>query len=231
MEMILDEVVQTITGILDKGIRAVGFVSPSHVVPQVLSLISRLHEKGYHPTTVYNTNGYDNVETLRSLEGLIDVYLPDFKYIDPHIAENYSEVPNYPEVAKKSILEMYRQKGNTVICNDEGQAMTGLIIRHLVIPGNTSNSIRILEWIASELSTAVHISLMSQYNPTVHVSKHPYLGRRLTSMEYNKVVDAMMALGFYNGWLQDPESAYHYNPDFDGHHPFQDDPDEGTVIV
>ena len=97
---------------------------------------------------------YDKVEILKSLEGLIDVYLPDFKYMDPEIAQEFSDAPDYPEVAKEAIIEMYRQKGSTVVLNDNGQAVTGLIIRHLVLPGQASDSIKILEWIADELSPA-----------------------------------------------------------------------------
>jgi putative pyruvate formate lyase activating enzyme len=206
---------------LDQGIESVGFVSPSHYTPHIKAIISRLDQLGYRPVYVYNSNGYDKAETIKELEGLIDVYLPDFKYMDPEIASRYSDAENYPTVARNAILEMYRQKGSTVVLNNNGQAVTGLIIRHLVLPGQFSDSIRILEWIASELSVSVCISLMSQYYPTVCVANHRELGRYVTPEEYRKVTESMESLGFYKGWIQDPKSSGTYRPDFNNDQPFE----------
>jgi putative pyruvate formate lyase activating enzyme len=219
--MTLEEVTDAITTILDQGIEAVGFVSPTHFTPHVKAIIARLNRLGYQPVTVYNTNGYDKAEVLQSLEGMIDVYLPDFKYLDPSTAGAFSDAPDYPEVVQKSIREMYRQKGSTIVLNHDGQAVTGMIIRHLVLPGHAEESIRILEWIASELSTSVRISLMSQYYPTICVAGHDVLGRKVMAEEYRQVAEAMEKLGFYNGWIQYPESAEFYNPDFSMDHPFE----------
>jgi putative pyruvate formate lyase activating enzyme len=217
----MDEVTDAIIRIFEQGIDSVGFVSPSHFTPHVKAIILRLHNEGYKPVTVYNTNGYDKVEILRSLEGLIDVYLPDFKYMDPVTAGEFSDAEDYPEIAKDSIREMYRQKSSTMVLNDNGQAVTGLIIRHLVLPGHAYESIRILQWIAEELSPSVRISLMSQYYPTVCVASHEVLGRKLLSEEYQQVLTAMQDLGFHNGWIQHHGSAELYNPDFSGDHPFE----------
>lgn len=219
--MTLEEVTDAITSILDQGIEAVGFVSPTHFTPHVKAIIARLNRLGYKPVTVYITNGYDKVEVLKSMEGMIDVYLPDFKYLDPLTARAFSDAPDYPEVVQKSIREMYRQKGSTVVLNNAGQAVTGMIIRHLVLPGHAEESIHILEWIASELSTSVRISLMSQYYPTVCVAGHDVLDRKVTVAEYRQVAEAMEELGFYNGWIQQQESAEFYNPDFSMDHPFE----------
>ncbi len=220
-KMTLTEIVDTIAHYLDMGAEAVGFVTPSHFVPHVRAIIHALHTEGMHPVTVYNSNGYDSVESLRTLEGLIDVYLPDMKYLDPEVSEEYSGAADYPEVARKAILELYRQKGNSVIVSESGQAINGMIIRHLVLPGHADDSVAILQWIAAELSPAVHISLMSQYYPTTCVASHPVLYRTIKEEEYDYVVQAMKELGFYRGWVQESGSSHTYNPDFRNEHPFE----------
>jgi len=218
----LKDIIEQISGLIESGCNGVGFVSPSHMVPQMKIIIKALHDNDLYPTIIYNSNGYDKVETLCELEGLIDVYLPDFKYFDNKISEKYSDTPDYSDVAKKAIKEMFRQKGTTVVINKEiNQAESGLIIRHLVLPGYANNSINILRFIAEELSERVYISLMSQYYPTINVSHHPQLNRSIYTEEYQKVVDEMDALGFVNGWVQELESHDFYKPDFIKEHPFQ----------
>jgi putative pyruvate formate lyase activating enzyme len=217
----LKGITNAIIQILDEGIESVGFVTPSHVIPHVKNIILQLNASGYHPITVYNTNSYDKPEILRELEGLIHVYLPDFKYFDPKISAKYADTDNYPEAAKAALREMYRQKGSTLVLDEQGVAVTGMIIRHLVLPGLINDSINILQWIASELSPEVNISLMSQYYPTSFVAEHATLGRRLTTEEYAEVVNAMEDLGFNRGWVQYPDSATHYKPDFASEHPFE----------
>ncbi|MBN1790551.1 MAG: radical SAM protein [Bacteroidales bacterium] len=220
-EYTLDEITRQIITLLDQGIEAVGFVSPTHFTPHVRTIIHELHKSGYTPTTVYNSNGYDKAEIMKGLEGLIDVYLPDFKYFNPTLAMKYSGARDYPEHAREALREMFRQKGSTVVLNGSGQAVTGLIIRHLVLPGQANDSIRILKWIAEELSPSVSISLMSQYYPTPGVARHPQLGRKISEAEYHKVLDAMEAMGFHKGWIQDFESSGNYRPDFEREHPFE----------
>jgi len=220
IETTLEEVTARIITLLNEGIEAVGFVNPTHFTPHVKEIIRSLNHQGYKPITVYNTNCFDKVDIVRSLEGLIDVYLPDFKYMDPILASRFSDAEIYPEIAKQALLEMYRQKGSTVVLNVSGHAATGMIIRHLILPGQTDDSIRILEWIAAFLSPSVHISLMSQYYPTVCVTGDPVLGRKVTVSEYKKVVDATERLGFHKGWIQDHESAITYCPDFSNSNPF-----------
>lgn len=218
--MSLEVVIDRITECLDHGIEAVGFVNPSHFTPHVRRIIDELHKRDYFPITVYNTNAYDHVRTLEALEGIIDVYLPDFKYMDSIPSLKFSGAGNYPSVAAAAIKEMYRQKGSTVVLNENGQAITGLIIRHLVLPGHCYDSVKILEWIASELSPSIHLSLMSQYYPTACVADDPVLGRHVTHAEYRKVLYAMERLGFYRGWIQDYDSHSNYRPDFDRMKPF-----------
>lgn len=213
-EVSLPEAVRRIEAVLDQGARAVGFVSPSHCFPQTVSLIESLRERGRHPGFILNTNGYDRVEGLRSLAGLIDVYLPDLKYMDADLAERYSGARDYPEAAAAALREMYRQKGDALEVDDGGRARKGLIIRHLVLPGEVENSLRCLRFIARALSPRIHLSLMSQYHPTPEVAGHPRLGRTVTPDEYAAVAEEMERLGFENGWVQEPESAGHYRPDF-----------------
>jgi putative pyruvate formate lyase activating enzyme len=218
--MTLDEVIENVIPLLKQGAEAVGFVTPSHFVPHVRAIIDKLRSKGYQPVTVYNSNGYDTVESLRSLEGLIDVYLPDFKYAGDSLSKKYSDASDYPEVAKKAIAEMHRQKGSSLVVSDSGQAVNGLIIRHLVLPGQTDDSIAVLKWISEHLSPSVYISLMSQYYPTSCMTMHPELNRRITEEEYAVVEKAMEEFGFYKGWIQEMNSALNYKPDFLRKNPF-----------
>ncbi len=220
-KMNLIEVLRQITTILNTGINSVGFVSPTHFIPQVKVIINALKSLGKQLTFVYNSNGYDKVEELKKLEGLIDVYLPDFKYMDPEVAKAYSEGDEYPQIAVNAIKEMNRQVGSTLHINNEGQAESGMIIRHLVLPGNTENSILVLREIAERISPEVSISLMSQYFPTYNVAGHKLLSRALRKSEYYVVVAEMKKLGMNNGWIQDMESHENYRPDFMREQPFE----------
>jgi putative pyruvate formate lyase activating enzyme len=210
-----------IEAILDQGINALGFVSPSHCVPQMRAIIMGLNSRGRKPVVVYNTSGYDKQPVLRGIEELIDVYLPDFKYATNEIAALYSDAYDYPDVALKALKEMYYQKGSKLHTDDDGRAVKGMLIRHLVLPGHSEESKLVLRKIAEELSPGVSISLMSQYHPTPEVQKHQILNRPLYAEEYRSVADEMARLGFRNGWLQDPDSSNNYLPDFSREHPFE----------
>ncbi len=220
-DMDLKEVLIKVTEILDSGINIVGFVSPSHFVPQVKVIIEALKSLGYSPVFVYNTNGYDRPETIRGLEEYIDIYLPDIKYSDPVLSKKYSDAPDYPLVAMEALKEMYRQKGTALPIDSYGYAKSGIIIRHLILPGQIDNSMEVLRNIARELSVDLHISLMSQYYPTENVIGDKFLGRSIRMREYNKVADVMEELGFENGWLQEPDSQENYRPDFNQNKPFE----------
>jgi putative pyruvate formate lyase activating enzyme len=219
--MDLQELLDRIEDLLATGINSVGFVSPSHVVPQVKAIIKGLNLRGFRPTTVYNTSSYDKVEILRSLESIIDVYLPDFKYITPSLALKYSGAADYPEIALKALKEMYYQKGSVLRLDEKGRAEYGMLIRHLVLPGHADESIALLKVLAEELSPGVHISLMSQYHPAFKALNYPGLNHQLYKNEYNAVVTAMEVMGFRNGWVQDMESSQNYMPDFTMDHPFE----------
>jgi putative pyruvate formate lyase activating enzyme len=187
----------------------------------VKAIISGLKRRGFNPVTVFNSNGYDKSETIRSLDGLIDVYLPDFKYFSAGISKDYSDAANYPATAFKAIKEMYYQKGSTLSVNESGRAENGLLIRHLVLPGHAEESKMVLRTIAEELSPGIHLSLMSQYHPTKAVLRHPVLNRSLYREEYESVVKEMENLGFRNGWVQDMDSNVNYRPDFSKEKPFE----------
>jgi putative pyruvate formate lyase activating enzyme len=217
----LPEVVERIERLLGGGVRTVGFVSPSHCIPQMKAILSALQGRQPKPIFVMNTNSYDKVETLASLEGAMDVYLPDLKYMDADLAARYSDAPDYPDVAARAIQEMFRQKGSRIEVDDAGYIESGLIIRHLVLPGQVENSKRCLRWIADHLSTDVHVSLMAQYHPTPAVADHPELGRRVRPEEYQEVLDELERLGFHRGWTQELDSPSSYQPDFAQSHPFE----------
>ena len=217
----LDDVVRRIEAALDRGVGAVGFVSPSHCIPQMRAIIGALESRRPKPAFVMNTNAYDTVETLASLEGKIDVYLPDLKYMDAELAARYSDAPDYPHVAAKALREMFRQKGSRLTVADSGYVESGLIIRHLILPGHIENSLACLRWVADHLSTDIHLSLMAQYRPTPAVGDHPELGRCLRPDECEEVLNEFHRLGFYRGWTQDLASPGTYHPDFAQSHPFE----------
>lgn len=217
----LEGVTGQITRILDSGINVVGFVSPSHMIPQMKAIIRAVNCRGYRPIWVYNSNGYDKVETLKTLDEIIDVYLPDLKCMDPVLAAKHSDAADYPEVAGKALKEMLRQKGTTLRINDDGYAESGVLVRHLVIPGYIENSLDVLRFITEELSPLVHIGLMSQYYPANRAFSYPELSGTLTLNEYDTVVHAMEKYGLTRGFVQDLASFSHYRPDFNKNHPFE----------
>ncbi len=219
----LSEVIQRIEAILSSGVCRVGFVSSSHFIPQMKAIINILKARRRDAVFVFNTNAYDKEETIRGLEGLIDVYLPDLKYMDNHLAVTYSNTPNYVQIATTAVKEMFRQKGDGIRLGDKGDIQSGLIVRHLVLPGEVENSKKVLRFIAEELSPSVYVSLMAQYYPTPKVKDHPHLGRTITAQEYGEVLEELENLGLHRGWLQNIDSSDHYRPDFSKQEPFGND--------
>ena len=217
----IEGVLLRITRALDAGVRRVGFVSPSHCLPQMMEIIRALESRRPRPVFVYNTNSYDLAEALRALDGVIDVYLPDLKYMDAGLAGRLSGAGDYPAVATAALREMFRQKGSRISLDAAGGIESGLILRHLVLPGHVGNSLECLRFIAGELSPAVHLSLLAQYRPTPAVAVDTDLGRTLRREEYDAVLAEMDRLGFYRGWTQEPASVEFYSPDFRREHPFE----------
>lgn len=208
--------VKQIIHILKQDVNYLGFVSPTSHIPQMIRIIEMIHEKGFYPKIIYNTNAYETVSTLRSLENIVDIYLPDFKYADDSLAMRFSGISNYCKTAISAIKEMYRQKRNVI--SDENPA---LIIRHLVLPNHIDNSLEVLRLIAKECSTNVFISLMSQYFPVYKAQNDNTINRTLTKQEYDVVLKVLEDLGFDYGWTQLLESNDYYQPDFTKQKPFE----------
>lgn len=204
--------VEIIKELENKGVHTIDFVNPTHFSH---SIIEALREYKPPIPVVYNSSGYDSVDTLKRLEGLIDVYLPDFKYFSSEKSTQYAKCPDYFQKATKAILEMHRQQPKTEFNN--GIIQKGLIIRHLVLPKNTDESKNILLWIKNNLPNDTYISIMSQYTPYGNISEFKELNRKLTTAEYNKVVYFFIDLGLENGFMQEKSSAVQeYIPNFDG---------------
>ena len=216
----VEAVVDGIERVLSETENIVGFVSPSHYALAVPAIVEAMHGRGLHPTVVYNTNAYERVETLERLEDYVDIYLPDMKYSQPELAERYSQAADYPSVAAAAISEMVRQKGSGLLCDDRGLAFRGVVVRHLVLPGQVPNSTGVVRWLADNMPWNIHLSLMSQYYPCCD-GLPDQLYRTLGVDEYNEVVAAVEAAGLANVWLQEMDSNHTYRPDFASGSPFQ----------
>ena len=196
----------------EKGVHNINLVTASHFTDAVIASL----EGGLPVPVIWNSSGYDRVETLRRLRGKIQVYLPDFKYMDHRMAAAYSHAPDYPETAKKAILEMFRQTGPYEL-DDNGLIRRGVIIRHLVMPGKLDNSFDVMDWVAETFKPGdVLFSLMSQYTPQGGTERFPELGRRLTKEEHRRAVDYLGASGIGDGFYQDLDaSGEEFIPAFD----------------
>lgn len=206
------------------GCHNINFVTPTHVLPYIIAALEIALAQGLNIPLVYNCGGYEKAEMIQLLDGVMDIYLPDFKYMDAALAARYSKAEDYPPRASAAVREMYRQTGSALATvAGSGAARRGLIIRHLVLPGCVENSLAVLDYIASELSPAVHLSLMSQYHPPSGPGTcPPPLHRTLQEKEYAAVRDRAEFLGMENGWFQEMSSYRHYRPDFGKEHPFED---------
>jgi putative pyruvate formate lyase activating enzyme len=197
----------------NKTCHNIGLVSPTHFSATILKSIYLAAQQGLNLPIIYNTNGYDSVEMLKLYDGVVDIYLPDFKYGNSEYAKKYSLVDNYFEKTKEAIKEMYRQVGDELVYNGD-VVVRGLIIRHLILPNDLSDSERVFKFIAEELSPKVHISLMSQYYPTNKAYKDILIDRALRNSEYNKALQLLDKYGLHNGWIQEMESQQNYRPHF-----------------
>ncbi len=197
----------------NKACHNIGLVSPTHFSATILKSIYLAAQKGLNLPIIYNTNGYDSVEMLKLYDGVIDIYLPDFKYGNSEYAKKYSLVDNYFEKTKAAIKEMYRQVGDELVYDGDIVAR-GLIIRHLILPNDLSDTEKVFKFIAEELSPKVHISLMSQYYPTNKAYKDILIDRALRNSEYDKALQLLDKFGLHNGWIQEMESSESYRPNF-----------------
>ena len=198
----VEELANMMLELQDKGAHNINFVTPTHVVPWIIDAVFRARDKGLKLPLVYNCGGYESIETLKLLEGIIDIYLPDAKYSCSANAVRYSGAENYWEINKIALKEMFRQVGILEL-DKVGIAKQGLLIRHLVLPNDVSGSGKVLKFIAEQISPQTYISLMAQYHPAHSSTKLAEINRRLTRKEYAKIADFAQNLGLENGWFQE----------------------------
>ena len=182
----------------EQGCHNLNLVTPTHFMPQILKALGIARDRGFNLPIVYNTSGYEAVESLRLLDGIVDIYLPDMRYSDDKAALKYSIAPHYPEINRAAVKEMYRQVGNLAF-DENGIAKRGIIIRHLVLPNGLSGTESIMKFLAEEISRDVYISLMSQYFPAYKANEHKELSRRTTTAEYNDACSTMEKYGLEHG--------------------------------
>ncbi len=192
----------------DRGCHNINFVTPEHEVPKILEALPYAIEGGLRLPLVYNTSAYDSMESLELMDGVVDIYMPDFKYWDSEMARKYSKAPDYPEVARRTIKEMHRQVGDLVL-DEEGLAERGLIVRHLVMPQQIAGTREIMQWIARELSPDTYVNVMAQYYPAGKVSSQEYaeINRRLQPTEYDEALDEAWRAGLRRLDTRRPSSA------------------------
>jgi putative pyruvate formate lyase activating enzyme len=202
------------------GCHNINFVSPSHFVPQLVRAVLEAVPMGLRLPLVYNTSSYDSLKSLRELNGIISIYLPDLRYASDKWAKKFSQAPDYVEHARAAIQEMYRQVGDVVL-DEAGVAQKGLIVRHLILPNGLAGSEDSLTWLVNQLAPTVTVSIMSQYFPGHRAWRIPSLSRAISPSEYAEVVELIDRLGLDNGWLQEMGASENYLPDFTRpDHPF-----------
>ncbi len=194
------------------GVNAIGLVSPTHFVPQIVTALGIAAEKGLHLPLVYNTNSYDSVHVIKMLDGIIDIYLPDIKYSDDEYGYKYSKIRNYVSHSRDALVEMHRQLGSSIV-TENGLLKRGLVLRHLILPNDLAGSKETLEFIA-RFDRNIHLSIMSQYYPVHKALTTDLLSRNIRESEYEKVLDMLDEFGLENGFLQEFESESYYRPDF-----------------
>ena len=198
----------------DKGAHNINLVTPSHYVPSIAEALRLSKKQGLRLPIVYNTSGYDSVSSLAILDGLIDIYLPDFKYVSHNLSKCYSHAADYFEVAGRALAEMFRQVGPPVFDGD--LLKKGIIARHLLLPGCTEDSKAVIRYLYETYHDNIFISIMNQYTPLPQVASYPELNRKITVEEYDEVVDFAIDLGIENGFIQEGDTADEsFIPDFD----------------
>lgn len=219
----------------EKGANNINLVTPGHFVPQIIQALESAKAQGLFVPVVYNTGSYENVETIKRLEGLVDIYLPDFKYMDASLSEKYSHARDYSAAAKKAVAEMVRQTGPARFQSAErtGQEKEdwakedpieagclmerGTIVRHLLLPGCAKDSKEVIRYLYETYGDTIYISIMNQFTPLAGLEKYPELNRRVTEEEYEEVVDYAIELGVECGFIQEGETAKEsFIPEFDG---------------
>jgi len=197
-----------------KGAKNINLVTASHFVPQIIEAIAISKNKGLVLPIVYNCSGYEKKESLKMLEGYIDVYLPDFKYKSGELSKKYSNCEDYFQYAKEAVNEMHRQVGKPIF-NEDGIMIKGVLVRHLLLPGNVDDSKEIIKYIYETYKDSIYISIMNQYTPMPQIAKYEELNRKVKEDEYDEVIDYAISLGIVNGFIQDGDTAEEsFIPDF-----------------
>ncbi|MDD5084782.1 MAG: radical SAM protein [Candidatus Omnitrophica bacterium] len=203
-----------------EGVHNINWVSPSHYVPQILKALAIACERGLRLPIVYNSGGYDSVEMLRLLDGVVDIYMPDIKYGSDNSAARLSGVGDYVERNREALKEMHRQVGDLELDN-KGVAVRGLLVRHLVLPNGLSGTESCLRFLTEEVSKGIYLSLMAQYHPCYKAPEHPELDRGLTRKEYDEAVRIAEKCGVHRGYFQELSSSSVFLPDFKKRRPFK----------
>lgn len=215
-EITVDRLAAIFLELQGKGANNINLVTPSHYVLQVREALKMAKRQGLSLPVVYNSSAYEKVATLKLLEGLIDIYLPDFKYMDNSLGEKYSSASDYSRVAKQAIAEMVRQVGMAEF-DIRGIMKKGVVVRHLVLPGNTDDSKNVIKYLYDTYGNDIFISILSQFTPLEGLLEYPEINRTLTKAEYESVVDYAIELGVENGFIQEGDVAKEsFIPDFDG---------------
>lgn len=205
-EISVERLAEIFLELQEKGAANLNLVTGAHYVPHIISALELARGKGMNLPVVYNSSGYESVESIRRLDGYVDVYLPDMKYMEPELAAAFSNARDYPQAAQSAIAEMMRQTGPCQLAED-GYIKRGTIVRHLILPGHTKNSIAVLKYLYRTYGEDIFISVMNQYTPVWKNEKFPELNRKVTRREYEKVLDAAIELGIENGYFQEGETA------------------------
>ncbi|RKX69625.1 radical SAM protein [candidate division TA06 bacterium] len=200
-ENTIEELSDIMLDLKNKNAHNINLVTCNHYIPQILKALKIAKERNLNIPIVYNSSGFDSLETIKLIKDYIDIYLVDMRYSDNEYALKYSKVYNYVEINRKAVIEMFYQKGN-LITNDYGIAQKGIIIRLLILPNNISGTIETLNFIKENIGNEVYVSVMDQYFPTYKAKEIDELNRRINKQEYNQVIDTVNNLGFNNGWIQ-----------------------------
>jgi putative pyruvate formate lyase activating enzyme len=198
-----DDLADIMLELQDRGSHNINLVTPTHFVPQIMSALLKAIPRGLYLPLVYNSSGYESEGTLRLLEGVVDIYLPDAKYADDSIARELSGFVEYVAHNHAALREMYRQVGDRLLLDEQGVALRGMIVRHMVLPEGMVGTGAVMQWISDYLSPHVYVSIMDQYFPAYKAVGHPILGRKITPEEYQTAFEALEDAGLENGWLQE----------------------------
>lgn len=214
-EITIDRLAEIFLELQEKRAANINLVTPTHYTPEIIAAVKMAGQNGLKLPVVYNCSGYESIHTLRQLEGVVDIYLTDFKYMESEPARRYSRAEDYPEIAKEALQEMVRQQPQAEF-NAQGMMVRGVIVRHLLLPNHLKNAKAVVQYVYETYGNQVYLSLMNQYTPLPHVADFPELDRKVTKREYKSLVEYAVSLGVEQGFIQEGEtSGESFIPDFD----------------